>query len=111
MQIRNPVQSGLYKVAITGILVGPTDQPLVNTNIRLTSEANSSIPEGITMIAKVDANGMYNFYLVTGTFKVELYIKRAYKEIGHIKIEKGDTGPFELMPLLNKYAEENEKKK
>jgi len=111
MQIRNPVPSGLYKVAISGILVGPTDQPLVNTNIRLTSEENSSIPEGITMIAKVDANGLYNFYLVAGTFKVELYIKRAYKEIGHIKIEKGDVGPFELMPLLNKYAEENEKKK
>ena len=110
-EVRNPLKSGLYKVAVTGVLVGPTDQPLINTNIRLTSEAGSSIPEGITMIAKVNAEGVYNFFLVAGTFKVELYMKKAYKEIGHITIEKGDSGPFDLMTLLNKYAEEVEKKK
>lgn len=109
-EVRNPLKSGLYKVAVTGVLVGPTDQPLINTNIRLTSEANSSIPEGITMTARVNAEGVYNFFLVTGTFKVELYMKRGYKEIGHITIEKGDKGPFDLMTLLDKYAEEAEKK-
>lgn len=108
--VRNPIKSGLYKVAITGVLVGPSDQPLINTSIRLTSEAGSSIPEGITMIAKVNAEGVYNFFLVAGTFKVELCIKQVYKEIGHITIEKGDQGPFDLMTLLNKYIEDAENK-
>lgn len=109
-EVRNPLKSGLYKVAVTGVLVGPTDQPLINTNIRLTSEAGSSIPEGITMIAKVNAEGVYNFFLVAGTYKVELCIKREYTEIGHISIEKGDRGPFDLMTLLDKYAREAEDK-
>lgn len=91
------------QINVTGLLLYPTGGVIPNQVIRVTTKLNGDTLSDTAVQHSTDANGLYDFILLEGTYYIEILVSEEYQLIGDVTVN--DATPSLLnLPSLIKYS-------
>ena len=88
-------------INVTGVLVDPTGNPLLNHDIRITSRVTvDNVVEESTTTETTTGDGTYNFNLGDGWYYLEILLNNTFMSIGDLIVNSGTPTPITLPDLL-----------
>lgn len=96
----------MEKISITGILRTPSGHPF-KTRIRINCVSSDVAVSNTFMEYTTDPLGSYSFYLVPGTYNIQVEFNRRFIDLGLVKVKPEDIKEvFELQELVERTKEE-----
>ncbi|HDL7604549.1 TPA: prophage tail fiber N-terminal domain-containing protein [Yersinia enterocolitica] len=95
-------------VTVSGMLINPVGEPVVNAQIMLTAMAsNLSVLSGISACVKTDRTGAYRMQLEAGSYSITVTVNGRSTLYGAITLDKGSSATT-LNQLLKQQVLESE---
>jgi hypothetical protein len=91
-------------IQITGILPDPMNQPRPNTSIRVEALDSTGSLKGMTATTTTDGAGNYNFNLLEGSYRIEVFQEEEFIITGEVLVDVNTATPLTLTELLTTYV-------
>ena len=102
--IHNMVQSTYTAAQLTGILITPTNQNMIETGIKVSTISHGITAKDMDEIIFTDYQGRYSFFLVEGEYEIFVSYHKNWKSYGKLEIFPEDKNKvYDIQTLVDRY--------
>ena len=96
----------MSSINVTGFLLGPLGEALVDANIRITSVVNSNVVlYGVSSVVEIGSSGEYSFNLSEGKYLIEIITTDTYFKVAYVQVDSSIIlSPITLEELIDGHS-------